>query len=53
MEGDSTVPLLFWHKTAGQSLQCADAHYCKEERSSDLHISGITRAIHLHKWSQT
>ncbi len=36
MEGDSTVPLLFWPKTAGQSLQCADGYYCGEKRTSNL-----------------
>ncbi len=36
MEGDSTVPLLFWPKTAGRSLQYVDAHYCREERTSSL-----------------
>ncbi len=36
MEGDFTVPLLFWPKAAGESLQCVDAHYHGEERTSDL-----------------
>ncbi len=36
MEGDSTVPLLFWPKTAGPSLQYVDTHYCGEERTSDF-----------------
>ncbi len=36
MEGDSTMPLPFWPKTAGQSLQCADMHYRREERTSDF-----------------
>ncbi len=36
MEGDSTLPLFFWSKTAVRSLQCGDAHYCGEERTSDL-----------------
>ncbi len=33
---DSTVPLLFYPKTAEQSLQCVNAYYCGEERTSDL-----------------
>ncbi len=36
MVGDSTVSLLFWPKTARRSLQCVDAHYRGEERTSDL-----------------
>ncbi len=38
MMEDSTVPLLFWPKTARRSLQCADAHYRGEERTSNLSI---------------
>ncbi len=36
MEGDSTIPLLFCPQTDGRLLQCADTHYCGEERTSDL-----------------
>ncbi len=36
MVGDSTLPLLFWPKTTGRSLQCADAHYRGKETTSDL-----------------
>ncbi len=48
---NSTVPLLFWPKTAGQTLQCADKHYCGEERTSDLstflasHGNTLTRMV--------
>ncbi len=36
MEGDSAVALLFWSKTAGRSLECADTHYRGEERTSNI-----------------
>ncbi len=36
VEGDSTGLLLFWPNIAGWSLQCVDAHYCIEEKTSDL-----------------
>ncbi len=36
MKGDSIVPLLFGPKTVGRLLQCADAHYYGEERTSIL-----------------
>ncbi len=36
--GGWLTPLLFWPKTAGRSLQCADAHYRGGERTSNLAI---------------